>query len=232
MYASDLHTLPHNPALGFDIGEGSNITNLHKPIYVDKTLFGIMFILKWSSCSAMTCPKVQVLNKLVFMDPYKKFRLSNWGPYTCAIVLNRSISYRSTRSERAAGWALAKAMAGGQIERAQVVVCTKGGYLTFECDRPAYNLNPKQWIENTYFKRGIITTWADIVHGHHCIAPKFIRNQVSGPPFRSNMLQKMYLHVLCFSSLLWTGAQNLKQTLFRDVFSSCQLDWCLRVTLQ
>ncbi|CAM6112218.1 unnamed protein product [Calypogeia fissa] len=93
-------------------------------------------------------------------------------------IIDTSISYRSMRSERAVGWALARAVAEGRIERSQVVVCTKGGYLTFECDRPAYNLNPKQWIENTYFKRGIISSWADIVHGIHCIAPKFIRNQV------------------------------------------------------
>ncbi|BBN04228.1 uncharacterized protein MPTK1_3g02820 [Marchantia polymorpha subsp. ruderalis] len=93
-------------------------------------------------------------------------------------IIDTSVSFRSMRSERAVGWALAEAVARGMITRDQIVVCTKGGYLTFECDRPAYNLNPHQWIDNTYFRRGIIESWSDVVGDCHCIAPKFLKNQV------------------------------------------------------
>ncbi|KAL2635706.1 hypothetical protein R1flu_007185 [Riccia fluitans] len=93
-------------------------------------------------------------------------------------IIDTSVNFRSMRSERAVGWALAEAIAQDLCKRNQIVVCTKGGYLTFECDRPAYNLNPHQWIDQTYFRRGIIESWDDVVGDCHCIAPKFLKNQV------------------------------------------------------
>ena len=59
--------------------------------------------------------------------------------------------------------------------REQVVVCTKGGYLTFGTERPA---DPRRWIQETYVKSGLFN-WEDFVAGCHCMAPAYIKNQVT-----------------------------------------------------
>jgi len=79
------------------------------------------------------------------------------------------------RSERAVGRALCEAFKHGAIKREQVVVCSKGGYLTFDVEmRPA---DPRKWIQDNYVKAGIFS-WADFVAGCHCMTPAYLKNQV------------------------------------------------------
>ncbi|XP_024541247.1 uncharacterized protein LOC9656308 isoform X2 [Selaginella moellendorffii] len=89
-------------------------------------------------------------------------------------VLDSAINYRNMRSERAIGLALAEAVSRGVVKRNQVVVCTKGGFLSFDTIRPP---NPRGWIEENYVRPGIFA-WEDFVAGCHCMKPEYIKNQL------------------------------------------------------
>ena len=85
-------------------------------------------------------------------------------------LIDTAVNYRFQRSERNIGAALGELIAAGEIERDQVVVATKGGYITFDGEVPA---NPRAWFEEHYVKTGIVAP-ADLVDGSHCMTPKYI----------------------------------------------------------
>ncbi|KAG0581265.1 hypothetical protein M758_4G242300 [Ceratodon purpureus] len=89
-------------------------------------------------------------------------------------VLDTAVNYRGTRSELAVGRAITEGIKQGFITREQVVVCTKGGYLTFGTERPA---DPRRWIQETYVKSGLFK-WEDFIAGCHCMTPAYIKNQL------------------------------------------------------
>ena len=85
-------------------------------------------------------------------------------------LIDTAVNYRFQRSERNIGKALGELVAAGEIEREQVVVATKGGYITFDGEVPP---NPRAWFEEHYVKTGIVSP-ADLVDGSHCMTPKYI----------------------------------------------------------
>lgn len=88
-------------------------------------------------------------------------------------VLDSAINYRHQRSERAIGAALAAAVEKGALQRDEVVVATKGGYLAFDREVPA---DPRAYFVATYVKTGIIQP-GDVV-GSHCITPRYLLDQL------------------------------------------------------
>ena len=103
--------------------------------------------------------------------------------YTAAIVaavelginvLDSAINYRLQRSERSIGTAL-KVLAHKGISRDQIVVCSKGGYLTPDGVMPA---DPNRYFFDEYMHKGIFTA-NDIVAGCHCMTPRFLENQLA-----------------------------------------------------
>jgi len=85
-------------------------------------------------------------------------------------LIDTAVNYRLQRSERAIGKALGALVAGGEIAREEVIVATKGGYITFDGSMPA---DPRAWFAEKYRKTGIIRP-DEIVEGSHCIAPRYI----------------------------------------------------------
>ncbi len=85
-------------------------------------------------------------------------------------LIDTAVNYRFQRSERNIGAALGELVAAGEVAREQVVVATKGGYITFDGEVPA---NPRAWFEEHYVKTGIVAP-ADLVDGSHCMTPKYI----------------------------------------------------------
>src|SRR6185369_5286454 len=49
-------------------------------------------------------------------------------------VVDTAINYRAQRSERVVGMAIAALIEAGELQRDEVVVCTKGGYIPFDRD--------------------------------------------------------------------------------------------------
>ena len=85
-------------------------------------------------------------------------------------LVDTAVNYRFQRSERNIGKVLGELVAAGEIAREQVVVATKGGYITFDGGVPA---NPRAWFEEHYVKTGIVAP-SDLVDGSHCMTPRYI----------------------------------------------------------
>jgi aryl-alcohol dehydrogenase-like predicted oxidoreductase len=89
-------------------------------------------------------------------------------------VIDAAINYRFQRSERSIGAALQQLAAKG-FPRDEIVVCTKGGFLTPDGEMPA---DPNEYFFREYIQRGIFAT-KDIVAGGHCMTPRFLKDQLS-----------------------------------------------------
>jgi aryl-alcohol dehydrogenase-like predicted oxidoreductase len=88
-------------------------------------------------------------------------------------VLDAAINYRFQRSERSIGAAIQQLAAKG-FEREEIVVCTKGGYLTPDGAMPG---DPNEYFFREYIQPGVFTA-KDIAAGSHCMTPKFLKNQL------------------------------------------------------
>jgi aryl-alcohol dehydrogenase-like predicted oxidoreductase/catechol 2,3-dioxygenase-like lactoylglutathione lyase family enzyme len=89
-------------------------------------------------------------------------------------LLDTAVNYRFQRSERAIGRVIAEMVGAGKIRREEIVIATKGGYITFDREMPA---NPQRWFEETYVKPGIVTA-DDLVEGSHCMAPRWLEAMI------------------------------------------------------
>lgn len=92
-----------------------------------------------------------------------------------ANVIDTAINYRFQRSERAIGQALRRLTTGeAKFARAELVVCTKGGYLPFDGAPPA---DVHRYVEETFVRTGI-ADFSDIVAGSHCMTPAYLQSQL------------------------------------------------------
>ena len=89
-------------------------------------------------------------------------------------VIDTAINYRLQRSERSVGTAL-KVLAHKGFMRDEILVCTKGGYLTPDGSMPA---DPNRYFFEEYIHKGIFTA-KDIAAGCHCMTPRFLENQLA-----------------------------------------------------
>lgn len=107
-------------------------------------------------------------------------------------VVDSAVNYRHQRSERAVGAALSVLLASGGATREQVVLATKGGFIPFDGAAPA---NPGAFLAETYVRPGILCL-EDIVAGCHCLAPRFLADQLDRS--RANLgvetIDVYYLH--------------------------------------
>ncbi len=106
-------------------------------------------------------------------------------------VADAAINYRFQRSERSIGAALVQLEAKGYT-RDQLVLCTKAGYLTPDGKMPA---DSNQYFFQEYIQRGIFSA-KDIAAGSHCIAPRFLQDQISRSMANLgvNCIDVFYLH--------------------------------------
>ncbi|HYA63126.1 MAG TPA: aldo/keto reductase [Candidatus Sulfotelmatobacter sp.] len=88
-------------------------------------------------------------------------------------VIDTAINYRLQRSERSVGTAL-KVLAHKGFSRDEIVVCTKGGYLTPDGSMPS---DPNRYFFEEYIQKGVFTA-KDIAGGCHCMTPRFLENQL------------------------------------------------------
>jgi aryl-alcohol dehydrogenase-like predicted oxidoreductase len=89
-------------------------------------------------------------------------------------VIDAAINYRFQRSERSIGAALVQLEEMG-FSRDQLVLCTKAGYLTPDAKMPS---DPNRYFFEEYMQRGIFSA-KDIAAGSHCIAPRFLQDQLA-----------------------------------------------------
>jgi aryl-alcohol dehydrogenase-like predicted oxidoreductase len=90
-----------------------------------------------------------------------------------ANVIDTAANYRFQRSERSIGQAVNR-LGGRGFTRAELIICTKGGYLPFDGAPPP---DVRGYIEDQFIKTGI-ATWGDIAGGSHCMTPRYLENQL------------------------------------------------------
>jgi aryl-alcohol dehydrogenase-like predicted oxidoreductase len=85
-------------------------------------------------------------------------------------LLDTAVNYRFQRSERTIGKVIAEMVAAGELKREEIVVATKGGYITFDGEVPP---NPRGWFEEHFIRTGIVSP-GEMVEGSHCMTPKYL----------------------------------------------------------
>jgi aryl-alcohol dehydrogenase-like predicted oxidoreductase len=107
-------------------------------------------------------------------------------------LVDTAVNYRSQRSERVVGKVIAELIGAGRIGRQEIVIATKGGYLTFDGEAPA---DPRAWFDQNYVRTGIVKP-SDLVQGSHCMTPRYLEAMIARS--RANMgletLDIYYLH--------------------------------------
>ena len=85
-------------------------------------------------------------------------------------VVDTAINYRCQRSERVVGEAIADA----DVDRDEVFVATKGGFVPFDGERPD---EPGAYVREEFVESGIVDA-DDLARGSHAIAPEFVDTQL------------------------------------------------------
>lgn len=89
-------------------------------------------------------------------------------------VIDSAINYRHQRSERAIGRALAALISSGEVQRHEIILATKGGFLTFDGQEPP---DPSAYFQEKFLDTGIVRM-DEVVAGCHVISPKYLDNQI------------------------------------------------------
>jgi aryl-alcohol dehydrogenase-like predicted oxidoreductase len=89
-------------------------------------------------------------------------------------VLDTAINYRHQRSERNIGAALTHLVDAGELQRDEVLVSTKAGYLSFDGNLPA---DPRGYFMREYVESGILDP-RQLAGGMHCMTPPYLENQI------------------------------------------------------
>ncbi len=89
-------------------------------------------------------------------------------------VIDSAVNYRHQRSEKSVGAALRSLIAAGIVDRAEVLLTTKGGFIPSDDARPA---DWSSYVDETYVRPGICAA-RDIVADCHCLTPRFLADQL------------------------------------------------------
>lgn len=107
--------------------------------------------------------------------------------------IDTAVNYRYQRSERAIGRALAALVARSDLQREEVVVATKGGFVPFDNVRPA---DPKKWTYEHFIANGLAHANDFVANYQHCLAPDFLDSMIAAS--RQNLgvetIDIYYLH--------------------------------------
>ena len=107
-------------------------------------------------------------------------------------VIDTAVNYRHQRSERAVGQALADLIQAGKLQRDEVIVATKGGFLNFNGSEPG---DPSEYFQRQLIDTGLLRP-EEVVAGCHVMSPRYLENQidVSRQNLGIETLDIYYLH--------------------------------------
>jgi aryl-alcohol dehydrogenase-like predicted oxidoreductase len=86
-------------------------------------------------------------------------------------VFDLAVNYRFQRSERAFGSWLAQALGSGTLQRDEIVIATKGGFVPFDGSYPA---DPKKWAYDTFIATEIAHANEFAANYQHCLSPAYL----------------------------------------------------------
>jgi len=88
-----------------------------------------------------------------------------------------ALSDRMHTSERCVGAALARAFREGLAQRDEVVVVSRGGYLTVDPDLAQSGASARRYLTSTYLDTGLVDP-SRVAQGVHCMDGAFLRDQI------------------------------------------------------
>jgi aryl-alcohol dehydrogenase-like predicted oxidoreductase len=91
-----------------------------------------------------------------------------------ANVIDSAINYRFQRSERSVGMAVDELLRRG-YSREELVICTKGGFLTPDGEMPA---DAGEYFNREYVATNVLRE-GDVAAGCHSMAPRFLADQLN-----------------------------------------------------
>jgi len=89
-------------------------------------------------------------------------------------VIDTAVNYRHQRSERAIAQALAAMISSSKVQRDEVMIASKGGFLNFDGDEPS---DPSDYFQRTLIDPGLFRP-EEVVAGCHVMSPKYLENQI------------------------------------------------------
>ncbi len=89
-------------------------------------------------------------------------------------VFDTAVNYRLMQSERDLGRALAESFAAGDVARDEVIICSKGGYVSYDGQG---DLAAQRDLHGRFVATGLATD-EEIAGGVHCLAPEFLSHQI------------------------------------------------------
>lgn len=87
-------------------------------------------------------------------------------------VFDTALNYRCQRSEHVLGRVLRKAFAAGRLQRDEVIVMSKVGFLPYDGAPPAQR---GRYLLEAFVEPGIVEA-GEIVQGHHVLSGRFVRH--------------------------------------------------------
>ncbi len=107
-------------------------------------------------------------------------------------VVDTAVNYRHQRSERAIGQALSELIREGKVQRDEVFVATKGGFLSFDGEEPA---DAAAYFRERFISTGLVNP-SDVAAGCHVMSPAYLMDQieVSRHNLGLETLDLYYLH--------------------------------------
>ena len=89
-------------------------------------------------------------------------------------VIDTAINYRSQKAERSVGRAISELIGDGKINRDEIFVSTKNGYVTNDAD---VKEDFWKYINSEYVSKGIVKS-GDISSGYHCMTIPYLEDQL------------------------------------------------------
>ena len=107
-------------------------------------------------------------------------------------VIDTAINYRAQKAERSVGKAIAELIQQGKINRDEIFISTKNGYVTNDGD---IKEDFWQYVNREYVQKGVIQS-NDISSGYHCMTRSYLDDQLTRS--RKNLgldcIDLIYLH--------------------------------------
>lgn len=107
-------------------------------------------------------------------------------------VIDTAINYRSQKAERSVGKAISELIQDNELNRNEIFISTKNGYVTNDGD---VKEDFWQYVNTEYVSKGVIQT-NDITSGYHCMTIPYLNDQLerSRKNLRLDCIDLMYLH--------------------------------------
>jgi len=107
-------------------------------------------------------------------------------------VIDTAINYRSQKAERSVGQAISELIQDTKLERNEIFISTKNGYVTNDGD---VKEDFWQYVNNEFVTKGVIQA-NDITSGYHCMTVPYLEDQLvrSRKNLGLDCIDLMYLH--------------------------------------